>query len=164
MRNNRMATGPRIAAALASVLSLIAILACSTTPSTTTTGTPTTGTLNATTPPPLAMPLPDLFASPINRNSAFSGEGSSSSVEDVLEMGLALAGFSPAHVAIHGDATDSVRCQWRRVARTPKQREEAVRFWLQLASDDALPSAEEVERLLMAALEQISPIYPAPSR
>ena len=51
--------------------------------------------------------------------------------EEIIERGMHAAGASPVHIAVRGATRDgSVRCAWRTVARTPKQREEAVRFWL----------------------------------
>ena len=86
-------------------------------------------------------------------------------VEDVLEKGLALAEASPVHLAFRGTAqSGSVRCEWRGVARTPAQREEAIRFWLGLNDSDPLPSAAEVERRFMAELDVINPIYPGTVR
>ena len=72
-----------------------------------------------------------------------------------------MAGASPVHLAFRGTAQeDSVRCEWRGVARTPEQREQAVRFWLDLDDDEELPSASEVERRFMEELDRIGPIYP----
>ena len=62
-------------------------------------------------------------------------------VEEVLEKGLRLAEASPAHLAVRGTGvTNSVRCDWRGVARTATQREQAVRYWLELAAADPLPT------------------------
>ena len=104
---------------------------------------------------------PDLFSSPVGMNSASLSPEESPSVEETLEQGLGLAGLSPVHLAIRGvvDA-GSVRCELRGVARTPTQREEQIRFWLGLSEDAALPSPSEAERLLLAELDAISPIYP----
>ena len=87
------------------------------------------------------------------------------SVEEVLEKGLRLAEASPVHLAARATVQDgSLRCEWRGVARTPKQREEAIRFWLALDDTDPLPSAAEVERRFMAELDIINPIYPGTVR
>ena len=87
------------------------------------------------------------------------------SVENVLEKGLRLAGASPVHLAFRGTGQeDSVRCDLRGVARTPAQREAAIRFWLDLDDDEALPSAPEVERRFMAELDLISVAYPEAAR
>ena len=64
-------------------------------------------------------------------------------------------------MAVRGSTEDgSVRCDWRGVARTPQQREDAVRFWLDLDAGEALPSPTEVERRFMAELDRISLVYP----
>ena len=82
-------------------------------------------------------------------------------VEDLLAKGLAIAEVTPVHLVIRGTAQpDSVRCEWRGVARTPEQREAAIRFWLALDERDPLPSAAETERLFMEKLDQGSPLYP----
>ena len=84
-----------------------------------------------------------------------------SSVEDVLEKGLRLAGASPVHLVFRGTAQeDSVRCDLRGVARTPEQREAAIRFWLDLDDDEALPSASEAERRFVEELNRSSVAYP----
>ena len=83
------------------------------------------------------------------------------SVEDVLKKGLALAKASPVQLAFRGTAAaGSVRCEWRGVARTPEQREAAIRFWLDLDNDDPLPSPAEAKRSLIAALDRINAVYP----
>ena len=70
-------------------------------------------------------------------------------------------GASPVHIAFRGSAQqDSVRCEFRRVARTAGQREAAIRFWLDLDEDEALPSAPEVERRFMEELDKVSAAYP----
>ena len=86
-------------------------------------------------------------------------------VEEVLEQGLHLAGASPVHLAVRGTTDESsVRCGWRGIARTPAQREQAVRFWLDLDDDNPLPSAAEAERRFMAELDRINAAYPATVR
>ena len=68
--------------------------------------------------------------------------GPAGTVEEVLEKGLLLAGASPAHLAIRGVASsDSIRCDWRGIARTAEQREDAIRYWLGLDADDEIPHA-----------------------
>ena len=70
------------------------------------------------------------FFSGNSDGAAYYDEGVSS-VEDVLERGLRLAGASPVHQAFRGTASvGSVRCGWRGVARTLEQREAAIRFRL----------------------------------
>ena len=112
------------------------------------------GFLNFISPPPPA-------------NSAAIADVKVSTVEKVLEKGLNLAEASPTHLAFRG-TTDpgSVRCEWRGVARTTAQPEQALRFWLNLAEDDTLPAAAEAEaeRKLIAALDQTNPIYPETMR
>ena len=83
-------------------------------------------------------------------------------VEETLEKGLRLAGASPVQIALRGTAaSDSIRCDWRGIARTPEQREEAIRFWLELDEDAALPSAAEVERRFLAELAPTDSFAPA---
>ena len=83
-----------------------------------------------------------------------------SSVEEALEKGLREAEASPVHVVFRGTLRpDSVRCDWRGVARTAEQREEAIRFWLELDESTPLPSAEEVERRLLAELDRIDATF-----
>ena len=67
---------------------------------------------------------------------AMSSVGPAATVEEVLEHGLRLAGASPVHLAIRGTAAaNSTRCDWRGIARTAGQREDAIRFWLGLDAD-----------------------------
>ena len=88
-----------------------------------------------------------------------------SSVEAVLEKGWEEAGGSPVHVAVRATMRpDTVRCDWRGVARTQAQREMAVRFWLEMNESDSLPSAEEVERRFMAEIEGINAAFPWTAR
>ena len=50
-----------------------------------------------------------------------------SSVEDVLDRGLLTLDASPVHIVIRGTAeANTVRCDWRGVARTAGQREETT--------------------------------------
>ena len=67
---------------------------------------------------------------------AMSSLGPAATVEEVIEKGLRLAGASPVHLAIRGTAAaNSTRCDWRGIARTAGQREDAIRFWLGLDAD-----------------------------
>ena len=92
--------------------------------------------------------------------AAYVDEGASS-VEDVLDEGLYLAGASPVQIAFRGTvAPGSVRCGWRGVARTPTQRETAIRFWLELEVGDSVPSPEEVERRFNAGISGIDAAFP----
>ena len=83
------------------------------------------------------------------------------SVEDVLQKGLLLSEASPVRIAVRGTAdTGSVRCAWRGVARTPKQREKTVRFWLELGGTAQLPSPAEVERRFLRELDALGSPFP----
>ncbi|MCE2404184.1 MAG: hypothetical protein J4F43_03385 [Dehalococcoidia bacterium] len=85
---------------------------------------------------------------------------SSPTVEDVLEKGLLLASASPVHLAVRGTASSqSVRCEWRGIARTPEQREEAIRFWLGLGEDDTIPEASYLETLFTIVLGTLGPEF-----
>ena len=108
---------------------------------------------------PYDMSEVNLFPSRLGGASYAPDE--TSSVEDVLEKGLRLAGASPVHIAFRGTAaTDSVRCEWRGIARTPGQRERTIRFWLELDDDEPLPSAVEVERQFMEEIDAINAVFP----
>ena len=125
--------------------------------------------LPASTPPPMptaasapsvAWWLPDLFSIRPGGGAASGGDVDVASVEEVLEQGLRLAGASPVHVVFKGTATDdSVRCEWRGIARTPDQREAAVRFWLALDDAEPLQSASQVEAEFILYLTGVSPRY-----
>ena len=81
-------------------------------------------------------------------------------VEELLEDGLHLAGASPVHLAVRGTAGAAmVRCAWRGIARTAAQREDAIRFWLQLDATDAIPDADYLGALFEATLDVINPEY-----
>ena len=72
----------------------------------------------------------DLFLG--SGGSTAPGDANVATVEDVLEKGWHLAGISPVHFVIEGTAQrNSVRCDWRGVARTPTQRETSIRFGLE---------------------------------
>ena len=111
--------------------------------------------------PPMDVGVFDLFSGGIGMGAASGGHISASSVEDVLEKGLRLASASPVHIAIRGTASrGSVHCEWRGVARTLAQREAAIRFWLELEDDEALPSASEVEVRFIMQLDRMRAAYP----
>ena len=75
-------------------------------------------------------------------------------------MGLYAAGVTPTHIVFRGTASeDSVRCDWRGVARTLDQREKAIRFWLGKDDDDPLPTAAETETEFMSYINGMSPRY-----
>ena len=81
-------------------------------------------------------------------------------VEEVLELGLELAGASRVHVAVRGTASsDTVRCDWRGIARSPAQREGTIRFWLRLDADDEIPDAGYLDTLFTALLDTLDPAY-----
>lgn len=82
----------------------------------------------------------DLFSVAPSTGASQDADFDADSVEEVLEKGLDAAGASPVHLAFRGTgASGSVRCEWRGIARTPEQREAAIRFWLDLTDTDALP-------------------------
>ena len=82
------------------------------------------------------------------------------SVEEILESGLRGGNASPVHIAFRGTLdTDSIRCDWRGIARTASQRNEAAGFWLGLNPEDTLPSPAVVEILFIASLEAIEPPF-----
>ena len=86
-------------------------------------------------------------------------------VEEVLQNGLRQAGASPVHIAILGTAdANSVRCDWRGIARTAAQREEAIRFWLGLDKDDDIPDSSFLEALFTVTLETIEPMFLATAK
>ena len=81
-------------------------------------------------------------------------------VEEVLEDGLRLAEASPSHLAVRGTGGgNSVRCDWRGIARTMSQREMAIRFWLGISATDTLPSASFLEILFTVTLDTLNPEY-----
>ncbi|MCY3602066.1 MAG: cadherin domain-containing protein [Chloroflexi bacterium] len=89
-----------------------------------------------------------------------NSEPQADSLEAILEQGLRLAGSSPVQLAFRGTpAADSVRCEWRGVARTPDQREASIRYWLGLDDTLVLPSPEIVESLFLAILDSAQPSY-----
>ncbi|MCY3958186.1 MAG: cadherin domain-containing protein, partial [Chloroflexi bacterium] len=97
--------------------------------------------------------------------SASGGEATASStdaatVEELLKDGLHVIGTSPAHLAIRGTpAATSVRCVWRGTARTPAQRSDAIRTWLQLSPTDAIPDVAYLEAFFTVVLDEFNPSY-----
>ena len=86
-------------------------------------------------------------------------------VEEVLEKGLYQSGASPVHIAFRGAPIgDSVRCDWRGVARAAQQREESARFWFGLDEDLPLPPAAEIENTLARVVGTLSPAFQASQR
>ena len=92
--------------------------------------------------------------------AASAGRLGEATVEELLDEGLELAGASPVHLAIRGTAAaDTARCVWRGIARTAAQRDLAIRFWLQLGTDDDLPDAAVLEALFTAFFDTLNPDY-----
>ena len=84
-----------------------------------------------------------------------------STVEDVLEKGLELAESSPVHLAVRGTTSgDSIRCEWRGIARTLEQRERAIQFWFGLDEDDVIPEVAFLEDLFDATFEAVDTVFP----
>ena len=101
----------------------------------------------------------DLFSGSGGQAAGYPVDGTAS-VEEVLEQGLRSAGASPVHIAVRGTAAaDSVRCDWRGIARTPAQRALAIRYRLGLEKDEAIPSAAYLELLFTAVLDVYAPKY-----
>ena len=103
----------------------------------------------------------DLFSSSSSGNRTMvSSGGYEATVEEVIEYGLRLAGASPVHLAVRGTpSSNSVRCEWRGIARTAKQRENAIRFWLRLEEDESIPDASYLETLFRVTLDTLNPSY-----
>ena len=73
---------------------------------------------------------------------------------------MELADASPVHLVILGTApAESVRCEWRGIARTPEQREAAIRFWLGLEEDDTIPEASFLEAMFTVVLDTVNPRF-----
>ena len=86
--------------------------------------------------------------------------GGIATVEELLAEGLHRAGASPVHLAIRGTpAAGSVRCDWRGIARTAAQREDAIRFWLGLGSTEAIPTPSYLEVLFTAVWDTLGPDF-----
>ena len=102
----------------------------------------------------------DLFSNRPGSSEVASSVGPAATVEEVMEKGLRLAEASPVHLVVRGTAVaDSARCDWRGIARTPEQREDAIRYWLGLDADEAVPDASYAEVLFTATLEVVAPLY-----
>ena len=85
----------------------------------------------------------------------------SSTVEEVLEKGLELAEASPVHLAVRGTPdADSIRCDWRGIARAPEQRENAIRFWFGLDEEDDLPEVSFLELLFDVTFDVVGTELP----
>ncbi len=86
--------------------------------------------------------------------------GDAVTVEELLQHGLYIAGASPAHLAIRGTpAAASVRCAWRGIARTAQQRENAIRFWLQISPPAPIPDVRVAEALFTLVLDTLAPEF-----
>ena len=102
----------------------------------------------------------DLFSNRPGSSGMASSVGPAVMVEEVMEKGLRLAGASPVHLVVRGTAVaDSARCDWRGIARTVEQREDAIRFWLGLDADDEIPDASYLEDLFTATISVLEPEY-----
>ena len=53
----------------------------------------------------------------------------------------------------------SIRCDWRGIARSPEQRERAIRFWLGIEPDAQVPSPSYVETLFTVTLNTLNPVF-----
>ena len=81
-------------------------------------------------------------------------------VEETLELGLYSASATPVHLAVKANGSqESVRCEWRGVARTLEQRDRAVRYWLGLSPDATLPDQGYLELLFTVVLDTLNPRY-----
>ena len=81
-------------------------------------------------------------------------------VEELLEQGWFASGVSPTHLVVRARIdTDSVRCSWENIARTPAQRELLARFLLGslLDQDDPLPSADDLKAIFGAFTADLGP-------
>ena len=103
---------------------------------------------------------PDSPCSPRDVSDLALFSAAAPSVEEVLEKGLYLLEASPVHIVFEGTAQpDSVRCQWRGIARTLSQREMAIRFWLGKDDDEPLPTPTELEAEFMSYIDGTVPKY-----
>ena len=67
-------------------------------------------------------------------------------IEEVLDRGFLLAGASPIHLVAMGSISkDSIRCGWRANALTLQQREQSIRFCMNLEEGAGLPSGTEIQ-------------------
>ncbi|MYB76494.1 MAG: hypothetical protein F4X83_05240, partial [Chloroflexi bacterium] len=117
-------------------------------------------TVSATARLGLALALTVLLSTHLSAMAEAHSETPTGTVEEVLEKGLRLAEASPVHLAVRGTGVNnSVRCDWRGIARTLAQREAAVRFWLGLSATDTLPSTSFLEVLFTVTLDTLNPAY-----
>ena len=82
-----------------------------------------------------------------------------------MKRGLGLQDISPVHLVARGTAqADSVRCDWRGVARTLGQREETIRYWTGMDDETELPAVAELESGFIKILDAIQPTAPESAR
>ena len=82
------------------------------------------------------------------------------SIEEVLEKGYLTSARSPVHIAARGVAQPrTFRCDWRGLARTAGQREDAIRFWLGIDEDETLPSDTELRRQFMTYVNDMEEVF-----
>ena len=92
--------------------------------------------------------------------AAFDFEIETPSVEEVLEKGYLTSARSPVHIAARGVAQPrTLRCDWRGLARTAGQREDAIRFWLGIDEDETLPSDTELRRQFMTYVNDMEEVF-----
>ena len=92
--------------------------------------------------------------------AAFEFDIETPSLEEVLEKGYLTSERSPVHVAAQGVAQPrSFRCDWSGLARTAGQREDAIRFWLAIDEDDALPTDTELRRRFMTYVNDMEEAF-----
>ena len=92
--------------------------------------------------------------------AAFDAERPLPTVEAILEDGFNELELSPGHLALRGTAqADSIRCDWRGVARTPAQREKAIRFWLNIDDGTSLPPPRDIKTRFISYVEGMKVRY-----
>ena len=117
---------------------------------------PSSGSVSLNVAPPMAasnVPTTRALSMPSEESVAFP-------VEDMLTLGLYGAGASPVHIAFRGTpVNDSARCDWRGIARTDSQRDQAVRYWLKLSDQGDLPDPEYLKVLFKTTLDTLNVNY-----
>ena len=109
------------------------------------------------------QPVADNEPTPAKATANAAGSQSSDTVtiENILENGLANVGASPVHLALRATpVTESTRCQWRGIARTPQQRNDTVRMLLNLQPDEETPHPEYLSILFDTTADTIQPDLP----
>ena len=85
------------------------------------------------------------------------GENNLGNLEEILATGLKLAEASPVHHALQATSNqNTVRCDWRGVARTADQREDALRYWFALDDDETIPSSQELKDFFGATFDDLN--------